>query len=92
MSVISVSTGKAEPLYKLISSAIFFNCLKFLEAKTILKFSLASLKDSDFPIPEEAPVMMAVFFKILKTDIVILLKYRFLRQIYFEGRALILIL
>ena len=65
MSVISVSTGKAEPLVKLISSAIFFNCLKFLEAKTILKFSLASLRDSDFPIPEEAPVMMTVFLKIL---------------------------
>tara|TARA_Y100000992_G_scaffold122743_1_gene80397 strand:- start:168 stop:317 length:150 start_codon:yes stop_codon:yes gene_type:complete len=49
----------------LIFSAIFFNLLKFLEAKTILKFSLANLKDNDFPIPEEAPVMMAVFFKIL---------------------------
>ena len=40
--------------------------MKFLEAKTMLKFSLANLKDNDFPIPEEAPVTMAVFFKILK--------------------------
>ena len=65
MSVISVLTGRAVPLYKLISSAIFFNCSKFLEAKTILKFCLASLQDSDFPIPEEAPVIMTVFLKIL---------------------------
>lgn len=90
--MISVLTERAVPLDKLISSAIFFNLLKFLEAKTILKFSLANLKDNDFPIPEEAPVMMTVFLKILKTDIVILLRCHFLRQIYFEDRALILVL